>query len=271
MFTSPICGIKTEHSDDHTFKKPSGTPYWLLMRFHSPFYYISDGEVRTGSAGELLLNAPDTPLIHGGIDGNGFCNDWIYVGGDGISELIEDLGIPVNSAFSISNTPPFEKILGEIYAEMKSCTIGYTQKISSHIASLLVDIGRACKSDGIKGEYVSSPFSRSIKSVQTALTENCGYHWTLTEMAELSGYSVSRFCSLYRKKYSTTPIEYLISVRIKKAKQLLRRGEHNVTEISELCGFSSLHYFSVTFKKHVGVSPSEYAEAHAAELVEELV
>ena len=137
---------------------------------------------------------------------------------------------------------------------------GYAHKISAHLSSLLVDIGRACRSDGITSEYSISAPTRSIKSVHNALTENCGYHWTLTEMAELSGYSVSRFCALYKERYSTTPIEYLITRRIAKAKKLLALGEHNVTEISELCGFSSLHYFSVTFKKHVGLSPSEYAE-----------
>ncbi len=262
MFTSPLCGIKTEHTGDYVFKKPSGTPYWLLMRFHTPFYYVADGERLEGSAGQLLLNPPETPLLHGGFGDDGFCNDWIYIGGDGISELIEELGIPQNAAFSITHTPPLEKILGEIYAEMKSCGVGYTQKISAHISSMLVDIGRACRSDGLQNESRATPYSRSIKHVHTALTENCGYHWTLTQMSELSGYSVSRFCSLYKKKYGSTPIEYLISRRISKAKHLLRLGRHNVTEISELCGFSSLHYFSVTFKKHVGLSPSEYMEKH---------
>ncbi len=263
MFTSPICGIKTEHTGDYTFKKPMGTSYWLLMRFYTPFYYEANGERFEGSAGELLLNPPDTPLIHGSCDDNGFCNDWIYIGGDGIPELISELGIPTNRAFSITKTPPLEKILGEIYAEMRSCGAGYTQKISAHIASMLVDIGRACKNDGLQGTPQNTVYTRSITSVHTALSENCGYRWTLTEMSELSGYSVSRFCSLYKAKYGITPIDHLISRRISKAKHLLRSGNHTVTEISELCGFSSLHYFSVTFKKHTGLSPSDYAVKRA--------
>ncbi|MBE6577998.1 MAG: AraC family transcriptional regulator [Ruminococcaceae bacterium] len=263
MFTSPICGIKTEHAGDYTFKKPSGTSYWLLMRFYTPFYYEANGERFEGKAGELLLNPPDTPLVHGSLDGNGFCNDWIYIGGDGLPELISELGIPTDRAFCITETLPLEKILGEIYAEMKSCAAGYTHKISAHIASLLVDIGRACKSDGLQSGTKITPYARSISSVHTALAENCGYHWTLTEMSELSGYSVSRFCSLYKAKYGITPIEHLISSRISKAKQLLRLRRHNVTEVSELCGFSSLHYFSMTFKKHTGLSPSEYMDSHA--------
>jgi AraC-like DNA-binding protein len=259
MLTSPICGVNTEHDGDFVFKKPSGTPYWLLMRFSTPFYYVADGERFEGDAGQLLLNAPDTPLVHGGCDG-GFCNDWIYIGGDGISELIKELGIPVNRAFSITKVPPIERVLSKIYAEMKACAPAHTHKISALITSLLVDIGRACQNDGIVGNVLTANKSRSIKNVHVALSENCGYHWTITEMAELSGYSVSRFCALYRQSYGVTPVEYLITRRISKAKHLLRLGEHNVTEISELCGFSSLHYFSVTFKKHVGVSPSEYAE-----------
>jgi AraC-like DNA-binding protein len=243
-------------------------PYWLLMRFRTPFFYVCDGETYTAEADELLLNAPDTPLIHGATDTkNGFCNDWIYFAGDEAAELIEKLGIPQGRAFSLSDASFFERRLKEILSEMKSCEVGYTHKISALIACTLIDVGRACKSENIVSEYVPVPYERSVKNVHTAITENCGYPWTLSEMAELSGYSVSRFCALYKSQYGTTPTEYLIKRRISRAKHLLGSGEHNVTETSELCGFSSLHYFSVTFKKYVGCSPSAFMESRRKDTV----
>jgi len=39
--------------------------------------------------------------------------------------------------------------------------------------------------------------------------------------------------------------------------ELLQSHKYNVTEVSELCGFSSIGYFSTVFKKHFGKSPNE--------------
>jgi AraC-like DNA-binding protein len=77
-------------------------------------------------------------------------------------------------------------------------------------------------------------------------------------LASRAKYSLSRFCVLYKQFFSVTPIEELLDARIEKARALLEYGHKSVTEVAELCGFSSIHYFSRKFKKKTGVSPSEY-------------
>ena len=65
---------------------------------------------------------------------------------------------------------------------------------------------------------------------------------------------------LYKKIKSLTdksPNEFIKTVRLNYALELLQEHSHSVTEISELCGFSSLDYFGKAFKKHFGKSPSE--------------
>ena len=53
-------------------------------------------------------------------------------------------------------------------------------------------------------------------------------------------------------------MEALKERRIKHAKQLLLENELNINEISRACGFNDVSYFRSTFKKMVGVSPSQY-------------
>ncbi len=55
-----------------------------------------------------------------------------------------------------------------------------------------------------------------------------------------------------------TFIDYLTSVRIRKAIELLHSGELKIYEIAELTGYANQHYFSNVFKKNLGVSPAEY-------------
>ena len=50
-------------------------------------------------------------------------------------------------------------------------------------------------------------------------------------------------------------------MKIEKAKELLRNQDYNITMISEMLGYSSVHYFSRKFKTVVGMPPSEYASS----------
>ena len=66
------------------------------------------------------------------------------------------------------------------------------------------------------------------------------------------------FRRLFLERYKTTPKQYVIDMRINRAKQLLSEGSMKITAISEGCGFSSPYHFCRTFKRHVGVTPTEY-------------
>ena len=75
-------------------------------------------------------------------------------------------------------------------------------------------------------------------------------------MAKLSGYSESRFSSLYKEIYGTSPINDLTARRIEEAKLLILYGNTSLSEIAEATGFSSIYYFSRHFKKCEGISPT---------------
>lgn len=74
-----------------------------------------------------------------------------------------------------------------------------------------------------------------------------------------SAMNVSRSL-LYKKVKSLTdqsPTDFIKSVRLDHALDLLKSQKYTITEISELCGFSSVSYFSTVFRKHYGKSPTQ--------------
>jgi AraC-like DNA-binding protein len=77
----------------------------------------------------------------------------------------------------------------------------------------------------------------------------------ISAQANLSPY---HFLRVHKLAYGETPHEYLTRLRIERAKVLLARGSHNVTEACFEVGFSSLGSFSTLFNQRVGLSPSEY-------------
>jgi len=68
---------------------------------------------------------------------------------------------------------------------------------------------------------------------------------------------------LYKKIKSLTdqsPTDFIKTLRLKHAIELLQSRKYTITEVSELCGFASVGYFSTVFRKHFGKSPSEIVE-----------
>lgn len=77
-------------------------------------------------------------------------------------------------------------------------------------------------------------------------------------LARTAMMSVAHFSRRFRAAYSETPYSYLMSRRIERAKELLRRGELSVTEVCMAVGCTSLGSFSARFTELVGETPSEY-------------
>lgn len=80
----------------------------------------------------------------------------------------------------------------------------------------------------------------------------------LPDVAAHANLSPYHFLRVYKQAYGETPHEFLTRLRIERAKSLLARGSHNVTEACFEVGFSSLGSFSSLFAHRVGLSPSEY-------------
>jgi transcriptional regulator GlxA family with amidase domain len=70
--------------------------------------------------------------------------------------------------------------------------------------------------------------------------------------------SPAHFSRRFREAYSETPYSYLMTRRIERAKELLRRGDLSVTEVCFTVGCNSLGSFSAKFTELVGDTPTAY-------------
>ena len=88
--------------------------------------------------------------------------------------------------------------------------------------------------------------------------ERCGERISVEEVAHEVGLSASHFRKMFRCYYDCSPRDYLQRCRIYRAKQLMVAGGMNLTQIAYACGFATVHSFSRTFRRVVGIPPSEY-------------
>ncbi len=101
--------------------------------------------------------------------------------------------------------------------------------------------------------------SSVIKDVKFYIEDNFSREdFSFQDAADHVNLSVPHLSRMFRKEMGVTFIDYLTSVRIRKAIELLHNGELKIYEIAELSGYANQHYFSNVFKKNLGVSPFEY-------------
>lgn len=103
----------------------------------------------------------------------------------------------------------------------------------------------------------------SSTTVAAEIKSYIDQHYTeqisLTRLAQKFNFSISYVSSLFKNAYQISPNEYLIRLRIDRAKTLLLENtQANIRQTAELVGYNDPYYFSRLFKMTVGISPSDY-------------
>ena len=107
----------------------------------------------------------------------------------------------------------------------------------------------------------SSQDARKVTQITPAINyidANYDKHITLGDVAKVSHLSISRLAHIFKEQMGVTVVDYLTSVRIERAKQLLLATEQNCTEICFQTGYNNQSYFTRTFKELVGMTPLHF-------------
>lgn len=99
-----------------------------------------------------------------------------------------------------------------------------------------------------------------VKQAQAYIEKNYAKEIMLDELSKDLGISSYYFSKLFKKKTGINFIEYVTNIRMEKAKELLLHSDKSMKEICREVGYTDANYFSRTFRKNVGVSPTEFKE-----------
>lgn len=99
---------------------------------------------------------------------------------------------------------------------------------------------------------------RRLQRVLERMESELARDLDLSTLAAESGYSKSHFLRMFHAGMGCAPHQWLIRLRLEHAKRMLRDGTESIIDIAASCGFSSHAHLSRTFRKIVGVAPSQY-------------
>lgn len=133
-------------------------------------------------------------------------------------------------------------------------SIGYQMRCKAELYNIICNM---------QSEYLLTYVSQSTKNRLSPALEYIHKEYTkdnlsIPYLADLCGMSEVLFRRHFKNSMGLSPLKYINNLKISRAKELLSFGECSVIEAAFLSGFHDECYFSRTFKKYTGVSPTEY-------------
>lgn len=109
-------------------------------------------------------------------------------------------------------------------------------------------------------ENISQDISCDIQKAIDFIKENITEYINFSSISEVCNLSVSRLKTKFKEQMGITPREYINSLKVEYAKNMLLDENYNITDVAFDLNFSSSNYFSSVFKQFTGFTPSQYRD-----------
>lgn len=185
--------------------------------------------------------------------------EYIVLGVDSLEVLAEATGYTL-SHFDTS-WKEIEGYLRLMLQEARSGKPGH-QLVCQHLLEIIVLQLLRQGNLALTATAADRKSNRECILVRRYIDDHFKENLTLDQLAELAHINKYYLVHTFRKEYNTSPISYQISRRIQESRLLLTNTDYTLSQISQILGFSSLSYFSQSFRRLEGISPMEYRKKH---------
>ena len=231
--------------------------------------YLIDGVTYDVKQGDLLVCNPG--VMHQSIITNPSDPTLEFVAG--ITDLHflnmepNSLTLPNGPVLSLSNEVKREisRCCYEIIDENMTTQPGRYYLVQAQMIKILILLYRSI-AEKPKDEVVGVPFESYSKSyvvqrIIQYLRANYSQHVSLDQIAQNMYLSPVYISKIFKEKTGDSPINYLIQIRLGKAKEMLEENRGSIRTIAAQVGYDDVYHFSKLFKKYYGVSPLYYRKS----------
>jgi DNA-binding response OmpR family regulator len=130
-----------------------------------------------------------------------------------------------------------------------------------NIQSLRNMLVKATDTSKINSDVISNCDNKFMENLYKLMNDNISdVELNITRITETMHISRTKFYYKVKSLTGETPISFFNNFKLNKAAELLKDGRYNISEVSNITGFSTPSYFASCFKKRFGVTPSEFIE-----------
>ncbi len=157
--------------------------------------------------------------------------------------------------------PAVREISRQLLAEIENPGMGTRLFADTMARSLALHLLRHHSTAGtIEGSRRSEMTTRQLRAATEYIDTHLGEDLALENIAAASAMSPFRFARAFRIATGQSPRQYVITRRVDRAKEMLRRTNRDLADIANFVGFSTQSHFTVMFRRHCGVTPKRYRD-----------
>lgn len=188
---------------------------------------------------------------------------WVHFTGSDVTNLLRKYEIPIKEhVFYTGTSPEYQWIFRQMIQELQNCRENYQMLLTMLLGQIFIHINRQLKEGNKATSYMLEETERATRY----FSENYNKPICIEEYAESRHVSACWFIRQFKHYTGMPPMQYILSIRIANAQNLLEATSYTVSEIASIIGYDNPLYFSRLFKKQLGMSPTEYRKRQAAVL-----
>ena len=169
--------------------------------------------------------------------------------------ILKGLGIYDITVFNMGKSTAFEDTFDKMMVEYSLKKSGHEYYCAALLLQLLTIISRKHELSKI---HVDRESEKRINHTLEIMYQNISSDISVNELAKECCLSTGHFSHLFKDVVGVSPHSYMIFLRMEKARDLLLNTRIPICEVGEAVGCPDQNYFSRLFKKHTGMSPSEF-------------
>ena len=212
--------------------------------------------------------APNLVVVSFGCDSRAmyFFRNRIFKIDDAERELLAKIIIEARHCFDCRLDDPYLQNMPQKEEE----AFGSEQLIRLYLEQFLIHLARRHERRGKTPIVTTSNNTKATKAksdleiylrVTEYMESQPASKLTIEQICRDNLVSRSHLQKIFKQQSGLGIIEYFSHMKIRLAKELIRTQHMNFTQISDILGYASIHYFSRQFKKVTGMTPSEYASS----------
>ncbi len=267
--------ISTERiSDDHLLLNSCGIDYindrarGSLRRQGRIDYHIlyiaagtchvkfeGDADFRPVSEGCIIFFRPHERQEYFFRSGSKSVSYYIHFTGRDCQKILEDLKIYGITVFNMGKSTAFEDTFEKMMLEYSLKKSGHEYYCAALLLQLLTVISRKHELSKI---HVDRESEKRINHALEIMYRSISSDLSVDDLAKECCLSSGHFSHLFKDVIGVSPHSYMIYLRMEKARDLLLSTRLSIRDVGEAVGCPDQNYFSRLFKKHTGMSPSEF-------------
>lgn len=251
-------GYNHKHDSDFLIDRPNGAGDWLLLIIKTKAVFRIDNRDVAVTPHSVIIYTPDYPQYYHAANAE-YIDDWIHFGPDENEEkLMKELRIPLNQIISMNDSTHISSVVKQMCYEQYSSNIYRKQEVDLLFLLLLYKLGE-CMENICKPHAISeSPYHEKLIWLRESIYRWPSRNWSVEDMAAELNLSRSRLQHLYSDTFGISISKEIISSRMDKAADLLKKTNLPIAEISTSVGYGNISYFNRQFRTVFGKTPSQY-------------